>query len=192
MNPSQNRTDEYQPKWTHFHTQSTVWVQNILPHDVIYQVADEHNNAYQYRLPAGKVSELPGGPVATLGVKAIVDELIQNNSSDVLRIYEPAVRAKYEEDIILRIKQAPQREAKGPQGEIDLSVRDETEPDEADEIVEVPPVATVEAPPAPEVPFPALQSNKPAKTSIKKGDDVAAKVAASTAGKLKPAQVIED
>lgn len=185
MPPTQ--TDSYQPKWTHFHVQATVWVQNILNHDVIYQVADEHNNSYQYRLPAGKVSELPGGPVATLGVKAIVDELIQNNSNDVLRIYEPAVRAKYEEDIILRIKQAPQREAKGPSGEIDLSVKDGVQTEETDETVAIPEPDPSDASFEPEIAFPALQKKTDAKV-----DALAEKIAKDTAGKLKPAQSIEE
>lgn len=192
MTPQQqNQTDAYQPKWRHFHTQSTVWVQNILTHDVIYQVADEHNNSYQYRLPAGKVSELPGGPVATLGVKAIVDELIQNNQNDVLRIYEPAVRAKYEEDIILRIKEAPMREAKGPSGEINLGIDDHAEPEE-DNTAELAPTPVVtEEEKAPEVPFPALKETKVGKVSTP-ADKVADKVAAETAGKLQPAQVLNE
>lgn len=189
MGPQQQNS-EYQPKWRHFHPQSTVWVQNILTHDVVYQVADEHNNAFQYRLPAGKVSELPGGPVATLGVKAIVDELIQNNKNDVLRIYEPAVRAKYEEDIILRVKEAPQKEAKGPQGEINLGVDDSAPEEEEEELVPEVTASTLTSPEVvEEVEFPAVQEQTPAKA---KGSKVADKVAEATTQKLQPAQTIEE
>lgn len=125
----QTSKDSFQPKWRHFHAQSIVWVQNVLNHDVVFGVADEYNNQYQYRLPAGRVSELPGGAVATLGVKAIVDELIQNNKNDVLRIWDKDVRARYEDEIILRIKEAPLSEQRSTSGMIDLSVK--TDNDEA-------------------------------------------------------------
>lgn len=124
MNPSQ-QSDQFKPKYRQFHPQSTVWVQNPFDHDVVFQVADEHNTPYSYKLPSHKVSELPGGAVATLGVKAIVDELIQNNKGDNLRIWDADVRAKYEKDIILRVKEASNRNAtaSGPVGDIDLSVK---------------------------------------------------------------------
>lgn len=136
MQPS--TADGYKPKWRHFHPQSTVWVQNPLSHDVVFQVADEHNNPYQYKLPQNKTSELPGGAVATLGVKAIVDELIQNDKNDVLRIWDEQVRSKYEEQVILRIKEASVRpQASGPVGEIDLSVTASDEaPDDVPESTE--------------------------------------------------------
>lgn len=132
MQPRKKK-NQFQPKWRHFHPQSTVWVQNILSHDVIFNVADEHNQQFTYKLPTGQVSELPGGAVATLGVKAIVDELIQNNKNDVLRIWDADVRQKYENDIILRIKEAPLKEERTVSGEINLGLdagpsEDEEEP----------------------------------------------------------------
>lgn len=187
MNPSKP-TDSYQPRWTNYHTQSTVWLQNPLDHDVVFNVADEHNNSYQYRLPSGKVSELPGGAVATLGVKAIVDELIQNNKNDVLRLYEPAVRAKYEDEVVLRIKEAPVRESKTASGEIDLSVKGfDDEPVDApeatvpDEVVEEGPVEE----------FPGLKEKKPS-SKEQAADEEAKNVAKATAGKLAETQVIEE
>lgn len=126
MQPTKSRSDSFEPKWTHFHPQAIVWVQNPFDHDVIYQVADEHNVPYQYRLPAHKVCELPGGAVATLGVKAIVDELIQNNKDEVLRIWDKEVRLPHENEIIIRIKEAPKKTTTTIGGEIDLSVSDDT------------------------------------------------------------------
>jgi hypothetical protein len=126
----------YQPKWTNFHPNSTVWVKNPLPHDVIYQVADEFNNPYRYRLPAGKVSELPGGAIATLGVKLIVDELIQNNKGDRLRIWDKDIRDKYETDIVVRIKTAPlQSKQASPEGVIDMASNSHyaADPEESEE-----------------------------------------------------------
>lgn len=124
MNP-QSKADAYAPKWRHFHPQATVWVHNPFDHDVVFQVADEHNNPYQYRMPAGKTSELPGGAVATLGVKAIVDEMIQNDPKDVYSVHEAGVRQKYEDKIILRIKEAPAIENRVHRGEVNLSVSDD-------------------------------------------------------------------
>lgn len=125
--------DGFKPRYRHFHPQSTVWVQNTLDHDVVYQVADEHNRPFQYRLPAGKISELPGGAVATLGVKALVDELIQNTKADVLRMWDEDVRAKHEATVIVREKSAPVRtDQQAAAGEIDLSVSTHDVPDEAE------------------------------------------------------------
>lgn len=122
MNPNQpKRDDGFQPKWRHFHPQATVWVHNPLDHDVVFNVADEFNNPYQYRMRAGKTSELPGGAVATLGVKALVDELIQNDPKDVYSQWESAVRAKWEEKVILRVKEAPASAQPVNRGEVDLT-----------------------------------------------------------------------
>lgn len=153
MQPT-SKADQFEPKWRHFHPQSTVWVQNPFDHDVIYQVADEQNVGYQYRLPANKVSELPGGMIATLGVKEIVDQLIMNDKSDALRIWDKEVRLKYEEKVILRVKDAPAQVASQSEGgEIDLSVTGEgldlTKPD-----------AATKKPKAPEA-FPTLKQKAP-------------------------------
>lgn len=164
----QSRNDAFQPKWRHFHPQSVVWVQNVLPHDVVFKVADEHDVQYEYKMPAGKISELPGGSVATLGVKAIVDELIQNNKNDVLRIWDKEVRGKYEDEVILRVKDAPSKEDRlGQGGTINLGVglsvaeeEDEPLPEIAEEAVEV---SQVE-----EIPFPTTEADKRAKDIAKK------------------------
>lgn len=135
MDNDKKRSDVFQPKWRHFHPNSTVWVNNPLGHDVTFQVADEFNQPYTYRMKAGKTSELPGGPIATLGVKKLVDELIQNDPKDVFNQWDVNVRAKYEKDIILRIKEAPQNAERQKAGEIDLT-KDETVDDE-DEMIAV-------------------------------------------------------
>lgn len=119
----QNQPDQFQPKWRHFHPQSTVWLVNPFDHDVIFRVADENNNQSEFRIKARERAELPGGNIATLGLKCIIDELIQNNKDDVLRLYDKQVREKYEEDVILRVKEAPSAVSdQGGGSIIDLSV----------------------------------------------------------------------
>lgn len=164
-------SDGYKPRYRHFHPQSTVWVQNVLDHDVVFQVADEQNRPFQYRLPAGKISELPGGSVATLGVKAIVNELIQNTKEDVLRIWDEDVRAKHEAAVIVRIKDAPARPAEATaEGIIDMSVRTDDVPD-----AEAEPVA------AEEVAFPEAKAAKGEVDNI----------AQASLAKLKPAATLK-
>jgi len=137
-------TDGTKSNYRQFHPQATVWIQNPFDHDVIFQVADETNTPYQYKLPAHKVSELPGGAVATLGVKAIIDEMIQSSKSDVLRIWDADVRAKYEAEVVLRVKEASTLHAtRGPVGEIDLGVT--TDESVEDAVIE-PTVEDVEFP----------------------------------------------
>lgn len=165
MQPN-TRADQYKPKWRHFHPQATVWVQNPFDDDVVFQVADEYNNAYQYRLPAGKVSELPGGMIATLGVKEIVDRLIMNDKDDVLRIWEAAVREKHEAKVILRVKEAPLTTgSRQPDGIVDLSVTNKTDEPELD--ITTPEVAK---PVQQEQAFPNLKRGK-AKSAV---SDIAA------------------
>lgn len=132
---NESKSDGYLTKWRHFHPQSTVWVKNPLGHDVVFNVADEHNNPYQYRMPQGKTSELPGGAVATLGVKAIVDELIQSSPTDSLAMWEIGVRSKYEAEIIVRYKEAPTRVKNQETGEINLGTVSNNDEEEV-EIVE--------------------------------------------------------
>jgi hypothetical protein len=136
----QNKRDGYQSKWRVFHPQATVWVMNPFDHDVVFNVADEHNSPFQYRMPALKTSELPGGAVATLGVKAIVDELIQNDPKDIYSMWEVGVREKHEKKIILRVKDAPTAVADFNTGEVNLgtSTGIEEEPEEETVKVEVP------------------------------------------------------
>lgn len=122
MNPQSPAPDGFRPKWRNFHPLTRVWLQNPFDHDVIFQVADEQNGRTRYRLPAHKVSELPGGAIATLGVKAIVDELIQNDKNDAMRLWDENVRAKHEKNVILRIKETSPSRSNRPGGEIDLSV----------------------------------------------------------------------
>ena len=115
--------DPYKPKWRHFHPQATVWVLNPFDHDVIFRVADENNNQSEFRIQARERAELPGGAIATLGVKTIIDEMIQNNKDDVLSLHNADVRAKYEEKVILRVKEAPAAVTTGgASGPIDLSI----------------------------------------------------------------------
>jgi len=170
MNPNQpKRDDGFQPKWRHFHPQSTVWVHNPLEHDIVFNVADEFNNPYQYRMRAGKTSELPGGAVATLGVKALVDELIQGDPKDVYSQWEAGVRAKWEEEIIIRIKEAPLSAQPVDRGEVDLTAPDDAvEEDSKSEQVtvdapafpsRVAPTSTIIAPPIASIAESSLPSN---------------------------------
>ncbi len=144
----QNRAaDGFKPKWRHFHPMSRIWVRNPFDHDIVFRVADEYNRPFEYLMPAHKISELPGGSIATLGVKAVVDELIQNSPEDVMRQWDENVRSRHEKDVIVRIKETSPTADAGPGGRVDLSVKnnDDVEPDE--------PVAVA----APEEAFPALQ-----------------------------------
>lgn len=134
-----NKSDQYKPRWKHYHPQSTVWVQNPFDYDIVYQVADEHNIPYTYRLPANKISELPGGAIATLGVKEIIDTLIQNDKKDQLRIWDEEIRTKYEQQVIVRVKEAPVNISQSsPAGEIDLSVKTSDIDEEPVEVPEEP------------------------------------------------------
>lgn len=114
------KQNQFTPKWRHFDVQSTVYLRNPFKEDIVFQVADEHNTPYHYKLPAGQLCELPGGAIATLGVKEVVDRLIGENPDDAIRIWEKSVRKKYENQVIERIKEAPKREASNPTGPIDL------------------------------------------------------------------------
>lgn len=127
MRPESKRSsnDQFTPRWRHFHPQATLFVRNPFNDDIVFNVADEHNQPYAYRMPAGKVCELPGGAVATLGLKEIVDRLIGENGTDAIRIWEPTVREKYEATVIVRVREAPQRAGSGPRGEVNLVAADE-------------------------------------------------------------------
>jgi hypothetical protein len=120
-----NRTTGFEPKWRHFHPHATVFLRNPFKEDVLFQVADEDNTPYQYRLPAGQLCELPGGAIATLGVKEVVDKLINESQEDAIRIWEKSVRKRHEDKVIERIKEPAQRPAGGPKGAIDLGSSEE-------------------------------------------------------------------
>lgn len=127
------RADGFKPKWRHFHPNDRVWVKNPFDHDVVFQVADEYNRQFKYRLPKGKISELPGGAIATLGVKALVDELIQDNAEDSLLMWDERVRAKHEKSIIQDVRStAPKADSEHP-GEINLASNNNTVPQEEPE-----------------------------------------------------------
>jgi len=132
-----NATDGFQPKYRIFHPQTTVWIQNPFDHDVTFNVADERNNPYTYTMPSMKTSELPGGAVATLGVKAIVDEMIQNDPKDVFSMWEKGVREKYENKIILRVKEAPQATIEQRTGSINLATTTDVTEEENNPVVEI-------------------------------------------------------
>lgn len=153
--PNGQRADGFTPKYRHFPPTDRVWVKNPFEHDIVYQVADEYNRPFRYRLPCkdrngnlGCVSELPGGAIATLGVKQIVDELIQNsatNTENTLLMWDERVRGKHEASIIIKIASvAPKADPSNP-GEINLG-------GSAEDI----PQAPEEVPAAPEEAFPGL------------------------------------
>jgi hypothetical protein len=145
------RADGFKPKYRHFHPNDRIWIQNPFDHDVVFQVADEYNRPFKYRLPAHKVSELPGGAIATLGVKAIVDELIQNSKGDEMQMWNENVRRKHENDVILREKRTELATDPDRPGEVDLSVRSNDEAEAVDEEVSTPP----------ETAFPGLNDPEP-------------------------------
>lgn len=160
--PNGQRQDGFTPKYRHFPPTDRVWVKNPFEHDIVYQVADEYNRPFRYRLPCkdrngnlGCISELPGGAIATLGVKQIVDELIQNdsaNNENALLMWDARVRAKHEAEIIVKIASvAPKADASNP-GEINLGGASDDIPTDAPE-----------APAPPEEAFPGL--NQPEEPS---------------------------
>lgn len=152
------RTDGFQPKWRHFHPMARVWVRNPFNHDVVFQVADEYNRPLQYKMPANRVSELPGGAVATLGVKHIVDELIQNDTKDAMQMWDERTRKKHEDNIIIKIKETTAA-SMSETGEIDLGTGaaeaiDDEEPEAVPETafpgLNTPPPAPLDQPPQPQ------------------------------------------
>lgn len=198
-----NRSDSFTPKWRHFHPQSTLFMRNPFQDDIVFRVADEHNVPYDYRLPAGKICELPGGAVATLGLKAVVDKLIADNGKDVVRIFDPATRKKYEDGdpstgmkgVIVRVREAPQAAGASAGGEVNLASSEEelAERDnmpivEAEE-QEFPGAKRDETPPPP--PAKAAKSGVSLRAGNGKAGDagLATVAAASVGGK---AQVIEE
>lgn len=121
-----NKNDQFQPRWRHFHPQATLFLKNPFDDDITFQVADENNIPYSYRMPGRKVSELPGGAIATLGLKTIVDRMIGDKGEDLLRIWDQNVRKSYEDLVIVRERAAPQHAGKnGPSGPINLTAADE-------------------------------------------------------------------
>lgn len=160
MQPQNAQADQFKPKWRHFHPQSTLWVLNPFDHDVVWKVADENNNQSEFRIQARERAELPGGAIATLGLKAIIDEMIQNNKDDVLRLHEVAVRAKYENDVILRVKEAPQSVTSNSNtGPIDLSIDVDANKDAPKEQQTKETQAFAEVPQNPQ--YPNLKNQKP-------------------------------
>lgn len=129
-----DKAAQYQPKWRHFHTQDVVFVKNPFEFSIFFKVADEHNQQWEYEMPAGKISELPGGMIATLGLKQIVDRLIGQHKEDAIRIWEPSVRKKYEDQVIVKVKLAPNTAANTPSGPVDLSAS--AEEDDTEQVAE--------------------------------------------------------
>lgn len=149
------RQDSYTPRWRHFHPQATLYLKNPFDEDIYFQVADEHNTPFTYKLGALARCELPGGAVATLGLKEIVDRLIGDNKTDAVRIWEPSVRERYEAQVIIRVKEPPTTGAGiGAGGTVDLSSGvDEDDLDERDDA----PTSHKD-----EVAFPSAATGKPA------------------------------
>ena len=179
MQPNEARNDQFTPKWRHFHPQATVWVQNPLDHDVVFHAADELNRQWTYRMPAGKIAELPGGAIATLGVKKLVDELIQRDPKDVYNMWNAETRQKYENEIIVRIKDAPaDQNSMTETGEVNLATN-------SDEVADEEPEAEPEV--EEEVPFeePTAQVVEPVNTGTgaPDNDNVSSVADASLAGK---------
>lgn len=119
----EKRNKEFLPKWRHFHPGSTLILKNPFPEAIQFQVADEFNVPHQYVLPANAECELPGGAVATLGLKAIVDKMIGENGDDLIRIWSQPVRKKYEDKIIIDVIDPPELTRQNDQGVIDLGTK---------------------------------------------------------------------
>jgi hypothetical protein len=170
--PDGQRADGYSPKWRNFHPMDRVWVQNPFNHDVVFQVADEYNRPMKYRLPANKVSELPGGAIATLGVKAIVDELIQSSEADAPQLWNPEVRKRHEAGIILREKRTMPSANSDTPGEVNLAVDTSDGPEAAEEEVDD----------EPETRFPGLNESPEAPAAAAQLDPLPAGVQAGIDG----------
>lgn len=117
--------DGYQPNWTHFNPSDVVFVQNPFDHEVYWDVFDaERNRQVRYKIGPNERAELTGGLVHTLGVKALVDALIQQNGNK-LQMWDPVTRAKYEEQVIIKVKQSAATKARmsddGDRLEVDVS-----------------------------------------------------------------------
>jgi hypothetical protein len=120
-----NRSDQFTPKWRHFHPQATLIMRNPFADDIVFRVADEHNIPYDYRLPGNKICELPGGAVATLGLKAVIDRMIGDEGKDLVRIWDPATRKRYEERVIVKVREAPQTVGGERGGEVNLGITED-------------------------------------------------------------------
>jgi len=98
---------EYQPNWRNFGENDTVIAQNPFDEKIEWEVADDNGVKHKYTIDPHSKAELPGGRIATLGVKKIVDRLILEDNNDVL-MWNLEERQKYEEgpkaNVILRVK----------------------------------------------------------------------------------------
>ena len=108
--PVENKR-QYQARYRHFHPADRLVLRNPFEEDIEFLVADDSGRQLEYVMPANERCELPGGACATLGLKTIVDRMIQEDSEDdpglYLNIYNPDIRKKYEEKVILRYVPAP-------------------------------------------------------------------------------------
>ena len=160
MNP-QKVQDDYKPRWRHFHPLDTVWVENPFDEVLSWQVADEHNVPHIYEIDPNGVAELPGGLIATLGVKQIVDRLITEDGKQV-QMWDENLRKQYEDKIIKRFKPAPassrvQRSKGG--GRINLTSDSNVDAEQETTTPAPAPTTAPEPEPQPEEEFPELASS---------------------------------
>jgi len=106
----------FTPKWRHFPPTSTVWIHNPFDDDIKFKFADEHNRQFTAVMPAHETSELPGGSIATLGVKKIIDRSIQNSKEDAAQMWNLKIRAKHEKELIVGYRDAPLVSSDGKDG----------------------------------------------------------------------------
>lgn len=117
------KRDEFQPNWKHFHPYDTVWIQNPFDEVIEWQVADDNGVQHTYSVDAHARAELPGGMIATLGVKKIVDRMMQEDDQDI-QLWNLEKRAEYEDKIIIRVKSvAPPEAKKGESQAINLTAK---------------------------------------------------------------------
>lgn len=93
--------------YRHFFPGEIVRVLNPFDEDIEFFVADELDRKIPYIMPANQESELPGGPIATLGVKEIVDRKMHEENM-ATQMWVLTERAKVEDRIITFYKPSPQ------------------------------------------------------------------------------------
>lgn len=194
-----SRKAGFEPKWRHFHPSSRVWVKNPFPEVIKFYVADEANQQWEYEMPPNQLCELPGGAVATLGVKELVDRMIQE-AGDMTHMWMLPYRAKYEDKIIKRIKEPPQKAAAAAGGTISLASEvseDELFDDDDAVVVATQPGGDEEQPiqeasPKRQQPSAGGEAAFPGARRDKRGADKVKAIAAATVGGAKTDQIVEE
>lgn len=150
------QSNDFVPKHRHFNPSDVVVIKNPFNKDVVWQVFDEElKRPIRYKAPAGATVSLTGGLVHTLGLKTIVDEMIQQDGQ-ILLIWDPKTREAYESKVIVEVKESAATKARVNDDsgilEVDLSQKS---PAGTSTPIEPPAASAPEFPDAQE--FPAAQ-----------------------------------